>query len=53
MKPGRNESVLYGTVKTDKFEHLKDITVVQLKFWPIIDRTGTFTPNAAKVISII
>ena len=34
-----------------KFETLEDITVANLKFRPIIDQTGTFTYNAAKVTS--
>ena len=52
MKPDSNHSArLYGTAKTHKFETLEDITVTNLKFWPIIDQTGTFTYNAAKVIS--
>ena len=41
----------YGTAKTHKFGTLEDITVANLKFRPIIDQTGTFTYNAAKVIS--
>ena len=41
---------LYATAKTHKFEDLNDITVENLKFRPIIDQTGTFTYNAAKVI---
>ena len=41
---------LYGKVKTHKFETLKDITVVNLKFQPITDQSGIFTYNAAKVI---
>ena len=52
MKPDSNQPArLYGTAKTHKFEDLKDITVANLKFRPIIDQTGTFTYNAAKVIS--
>ena len=42
---------LYGTTKTHKFETLENITTTNLKFWSIIDQTGTFTYNAAKVIS--
>ena len=55
MKPGRNESVLYGTVKTYKFEQLKNITVMTLKFRPFTNQTGAFTtctPNLTKVILI-
>ena len=52
MQPDSNQPVrLYGTAKTHKFEILDDITVVNLKFQPIIDQTGTFMYNAAKVIS--
>ena len=52
MKPDSNQPTrLYGTAKTHKFETLEDITVANLKFRPIIDQTGTFTYNAAKVIS--
>ena len=40
----------YGTAETHKLENVKDITVVNLKFSPIIDQAGTFTYNAAKVI---
>ena len=47
-----NQSVrLYRTAKTHKFQTLENITVANLKFRPIIDQTGTFTYNAAKVIS--
>ena len=42
---------LYGMTKTHKFETLEDITVSNLKFQPIIDQTGAFTYNPAKVIS--
>ena len=52
MKPDINQPAhLYGTAKTYKFETLEDITVANLKFRPIIDQTGTFTCNVAKVIS--
>ena len=52
MKPDSNQPTrLYGTAKTRKFEFLEDITVAKLKLRPIIDQTGTFTYNAAKVIS--
>ena len=52
MKPDSNQPArLYGTSKTHKFETLEDINVANLKFWPIIDQTGTLTYNAAKVIS--
>ena len=42
---------LYGTDKTKKFETLEDNTVANLKFWSIIDYSGMFTYNTAKVIS--
>ena len=52
MKPDSNQPArLYGIAKTNKFKTLEDITVANLKFQPIIDQTGTFTYNAAKVIS--
>ena len=52
MQPDSNQPTrLYRTAKTHKFEILDDITVVNLKFQPIIDQTGTFTYNTAKVIS--
>ena len=51
MKPDSNQPArFYGTAKTHKFETLEDIIVANLKFRPIIDQTGTFTYNAAKVI---
>ena len=52
MQPDSNQPVpFYRTAKPHKFETVEDITVGNLKFWPIIDQTGTFTDNAAKVIS--
>ena len=52
MQPDSNQPERrYGLAKTHKFETLEDITVANLKFRPIIDQTGTFTYNAAKVIS--
>ena len=52
MKVDHNQPArLYGTAKTHNFETLFDITVVYLKFRPIIDQTGTFMYNAAKVMS--
>ena len=39
MKNGTNQP----TVKTHKFENLKDIFVTNLKFRPITDQIGTFT----------
>ena len=52
MKPYINQTArLYGTVKTHNIETLEDITIMNLKFRPIINQTGTLTYNAAKVIS--
>ena len=51
MQPDSNQPArFYGTAKTHKFEILKDITVANLNFQPIIDQTGMFTYNAGKVI---
>ena len=51
MQPDSNQpATLYGTAKTHKFQSLEDITVVKLKFRPIIAQTGTSTYNAAKVM---
>ena len=51
MKPDSYQPArLYGTAKTHKFETFVDITVANLKFRSVIDQTGTFTYNAAKVI---
>ena len=52
MYPQSNQPAkLYGTAKTHKFNDTNDITINQLKFRPIIDQTGTYTYNAAQVIS--
>ena len=52
MQPENNQPAsLYRTAKTNKFETLEFITVANLKFLPIIDQTGTFMYNGAKVIS--
>ena len=54
MQPDSNPpGHLYGTAEIQKFATLEDITVGNLKFRPSIDQTGTFTYNAAKVISVI
>ena len=51
MQPDSSQPTpLYLTAKTHKFETLEDITVANLKFWPTIDQTGTFTYNVAKII---
>ena len=40
MQPDSNQPArLYGTAKTHKFETLEDITVANLKFQSIIDKT--------------
>ena len=52
MQPDSSQPArLYGKAKTHKFENLENITVVNLKFRPIIDQTRTFMYNLAKVIS--
>ena len=54
MQHDSNQPVrLYGTAKMRKFETLEDITVVNLKFRPVIDQTGTFTYNVRKLYQII
>ena len=51
MQPDSSQPArLYRTARTHKFETLEDITVADLKFRPIINQTGTFSYNAAKVI---
>ena len=53
MKSTNNQPArLYGTAKIYNFENLKEITVTNLTFRPIIDQTGTFTHNAVKLIPI-
>ena len=50
MKPDINQPArLYAIAKTHK--NLEGITVANLKFWPILDQTGTFTYNKAKAVS--
>lgn len=52
MVPTSNQPArIYGTAKTHKFQSHKDISLEQLKFRPIIAQTGTYTYNAAQVIS--
>lgn len=44
MKPNNKQpACLYETDETHKIENLEDITVANLKFWPIISETGNFT----------
>ena len=42
---------LYRTAKTHKFNNIQEINKEKLKFHPIIDQTGTYSYNAAQVIS--
>ena len=52
LKPDSSQTAcLYGIAKTHKLENLEEITLANLKFWPIIDHTGTILYNAGKVIS--
>ena len=41
---------LYGRAKTHKSENLEHITAANMKFGRIIDQTGTFRYDAAKII---
>ena len=52
MYPHSNQPAkLYGTAKTHKFNNIQEINKENLKFRPIIDQTGTYSYNAAQVIS--
>ena len=52
MYPHSNQPAkLYGTAKTHKFNNIQEINKEKLKFCPIIDQTGTYSYNAAQVIS--
>ena len=52
MRPDSNRPArLFGTAKTHKFESVDEVNVDNLKFRPIIDQTGTYTYNAAKIIA--
>ena len=42
---------LYGTAKTHIFNNIHEINKEKIKFRPIIDQTGTYSYNAAQVIS--
>ena len=42
---------LYETAKTHMFDSTADITVDNLKFYPILEQFGTYTYNAAQVIA--
>ena len=51
MQHESNQSArLHKTNKTNNFETLEDITIVNLKFRPIIYETGTFTPVCLKLL---
>ena len=41
----------YVSTKTRKFDNINDVNLDQLKFQPIMDQMGTYTYNAAQVIS--
>ena len=52
MRPISNQSgKIYATAKTHKFDSREDITIQNLRFCPIISQIGTYTYNAAKVLS--
>ena len=42
---------LYGTARTHKFNNILEINKEKFKFRLIIDQTGTYSYNAAQVIS--
>ena len=46
-QPGK----ICATAKTHKFDSLENITIQNLKFRPICSQRGTYTHNAAKVLS--
>ena len=52
MIPVSNRPIrLYASAKTHKFDNISDVNLDQLKFRPIMYQTGTYTYNAAQVIS--
>ena len=52
MYPTSNQPAqLYGTAKTYKHENIDEINIQSLNFRPIIAQTGSYTFNAAQVIS--
>ena len=52
MKPISNQpGKIHATTKTHQFHSLKNITIQNLKFHPIISQIGSYTYNAAKVLS--
>ena len=51
MRPVSNcPAQLYASGKTHKFDNINDVNLDQLKFRSIMNQTGTYTYNAAKVI---
>ena len=52
MRPVSNHRArLYASAKIHKFDNINDVNLDQLKFRPIMDQTGTYTYNAAQVMS--
>ena len=52
MRPVYNHPEgLHASAKTHKFDNINDVNLDHLKFWPIMDQTGTYTYNAVQVIS--
>ena len=52
MRPISNQNgKIDATAKTHQFHSLENITTENLKFLPIISQIGTYTYNAAKVLS--
>ena len=52
MYPHSNQRAkVYGTAKTQKFNNIQETNKEKLKFRPTIDQTGTYSYNAAQVIS--
>ena len=52
MYPHSNQPAkVYGTAKTQKFNNIQETNKEKLKFRPTIDQTGTYSYNAAQVIS--
>ena len=52
MMPRSNRCAwFYASARTHKVDNINDINLDQLKFWPIMDQTGTYIYNAAQVIS--
>ena len=50
MLPTSNQSArIYASAKTHKFSFVNSVNINDLKFRPMIDKTGTITYNATKV----